>query len=82
MYHKFKDMEDIQLKKSFNKLVDEVYDEACRDFFDTLNDGDVSFIKTMPGMKERINNTIEHFSGLEEYEKCSFLSNLIKKYNL
>jgi hypothetical protein len=75
-------IEDLKIIDEFYQLVDDMFSESCNDLFNTLSDGDVSFIRDIKGIKIRIERAISHFSSVEEYEKCAFLRKLIEKYKL
>lgn len=76
-------MSDIQAMNDFDKSIEETLNQTYNDLYESLTESeDVDFIKEMPGMKDRLNRMISHFTSLEEYEKCGQIKKVMEKYKI
>lgn len=74
-------MDDVSISLDFQNSIDQTLRETYLDIYESLKDSEnLSFVVKSPGMKETLERAIEHFSLMEEYEKCSFIKKLMEKY--
>jgi hypothetical protein len=63
---------DNAIQKGLSLSYNSIYEE--------LKEINLDRVMVMEGMIENIEEMIQFFQDLEEYEKCAFLHNILKKY--
>jgi hypothetical protein len=60
--------------------IEESIAEAYNDLYECLESPNAMYIISKNDAKETLVSMLDHFTAIEEYEKCSLISSILKKY--
>ena len=60
--------------------IDDSIAEAYNDLYECLKSPNAMYIIAKNDARETLVSMLDHFTSTEEYEKCSLISSILKKY--
>jgi hypothetical protein len=60
--------------------IDDSIAEAYNDLYECLESPNAMYIIAKNDARETLVSMLDHFTAIEEYEKCSLISSILKKY--
>jgi hypothetical protein len=73
-------MENINSIKEDIQIIDDSISEAYNNLYECLESPNIDYILLKNDAGKTLRSMLDHFSNEEEYEKCSLISSILKKY--
>jgi len=75
-----KDIKKITDESRIDEAIQKGLSLSYNSIYEELQDINLDRVMKMEGMVENVEEMLQFFQDLEEYEKCAFLYNILKKY--
>ena len=73
-------MENIHNIEDETQIIEDSISEAYNNLYECLKYPSIDYIISKNGSKDTLRDMLEHFTATEEYEKCTLIYSILKKY--